>query len=206
MFGGTRKDGEQSFPMKEDPMNVNEFVTLTLLAVGGEIQGKTKLQKTVFLLGAMTDCLEDLGYRPWFYGPYSDDVDASVTWLKTIGAIDQNVSSWGYDQSGFEVRRFDFRLNQQGKRFAEGKAKQNPKLWKCLKQAADKLRAAGDIDYMKMSIAAKTYFMLGKKKGRASMSELAKLAPRFGWHVTPRHVESAAEYLNSLGLVELVEK
>jgi uncharacterized protein YwgA len=185
-------------------MNVNDFVTLTLLAVGGEIKGKTKLQKTVFLLGAMTDSLDDLGYRPWYYGPYSDDVNGAVTWLKTIGAIDQNVTAWGHDRSGFEVQRYDFRLNDQGRRFAEGKARRNPKLWESIQRSAEMLQKAGEINYMDMSIAAKTYFMLGKKKGRASRVDLAEFAPRFGWHVTPDQVNSGGEYLNRLGLVELV--
>ena len=184
-------------------METKDFATLALLAVGGEIHGKTKLQKTVYLLGLMTDHLDDLGYRAHFYGPYSDDVAEAVTTLKTIGAIDQNVTDWGYDQSGFEVRRYDFRLNEQGKRFAQAKVRRNPKLWSKLQEAAKMLQEAGTMDYMQMSIAAKTYFLLGRKKGRASMAELAQLAPRFGWHVTPQQVQQAARYLNRLGLVEL---
>lgn len=184
-------------------METKDFATLALLAVGGEIHGKTKLQKTVYLLGLMTDHLDDLGYRAHFYGPYSDDVAEAVTTLKTIGAIDQNVTDWGYDQSGFEVRRYDFRLNEQGERFAQAKARRNPKLWSELQEAAKVLKKADPVDYMQMSIAAKTYFLLGRKKGRASMAELAQLAPRFGWHVTPQQVQQAAQYLNRLGLVEL---
>ncbi len=186
-------------------MNTNDFVTLSLLAVGGEIQGRTKLQKTVYLIGAAIDRLEDLGYRPWFYGPYSDDVEASVTWLKSIGAIDQNETTWGVDPSGFELRRYDFRLNEQGKRFAEARARQNVELWKQISKAANRLHQAGDIDYMEMSIAAKAHFMLGKRKGTASMNDLTKLAPRFGWHVTAPQVENAARYLKRLGLVDLTE-
>lgn len=185
-------------------MKPNDFVTLALLAIGGEVRGKTKLQKTAYFLGTMTDCLEELGYRPWFYGPYSDEVDAAITWAKTIGAIDQNVSSWGFDQSGFEVRRYDFRLNEQGKRFAEIRARENPEFWNRLQLAAQRLREAGDIDYMEMSIAAKTYFLLGKKKGPTSMAELAQLAPQFGWNVTPAQVQQAARYLSKLGLVQLL--
>lgn len=184
-------------------MNANDFVTLSLLAMGGEIQGKTKLQKTVYFLGLLTDGLEDLGYRPHFYGPYSGDVDGAVTWLKSIGAIDQNVSSWGADQSGFEVRRYDFRLNEQGKRFAQVKAAQNPELWQRLQQAAKRLKEGGDIDYMDLSVAAKTQFLLAAKGGPAKMAELARLARQFGWNVSPAQVKKAAQYLNKLGLVEL---
>jgi uncharacterized protein YwgA len=184
-------------------MEAKDFVTLALLAAGGEVQGKTKLQKTIYLLGLITEHVDDLGYRAHFYGPYSDDVAEGVTTLKTIGAIDQNVTDWGHDQSGFEVRRYDFRLSEQGKRFAESKARKHPDLFEKLQRAMTVLKKAGDVDYMEMSIAAKTYFMLGQKKGRASMHELAQLAPRFGWSVTPQQVRQAAEYLSRLGLVEL---
>jgi uncharacterized protein YwgA len=185
-------------------MTTNDFVTLALLAMGGEIQGKTKLQKTMYFLGLLTDHLEHLGYRPHFYGPYSDEVNAAVTWLKTIGAIDQNVSSWGYASSGFEMRRYDFRLNEQGKRFAQMKAAQNPDLWQRLKEAAARLQEAGDLDYMDLSVAAKTYFLIGQKKGRASIADLTQLAPQFGWSVSPSQMQKAAQYLNNLGLVDLV--
>jgi len=184
-------------------MDTTDFVTLALLAVGGQLQGKTKLQKTVYLLGAITGRLEDLGFRPWFYGPYSGDVDTAITSLKSIGAIDQNVSSWGFDQSGFEVRRYDFRLNEQGKKFAEIKARQNPEIWRRLQEAATRLQQAGDINYMEMAIAAKTHFMLGQKQGPATMNELAQLAPRFGWQVTPQQIQQAAEYLKRMQLVQL---
>ena len=187
-------------------MEVKDFVTLAFLASDGEIRGKTKLQKTVYFLGLMTGHLDDLGYRAHFYGPYCDEVADAITTLKTIGAIDQNVTSWGTDQSGFEVRRYDFRLNERGRRFAEAKARQYPELSVKLKEAAAALKKAGDIDYMEMSIAAKIYFILGERKKPASMTELAQLAARFGWNVSPEQVQRAAEYLSRLGLVELTGK
>jgi hypothetical protein len=57
--------------------------------------------------------------------------------------------------------------------------------------------------YVKLSIAAKTYFMLGEKKGNAMMAELTDLATKFGWKVTQQQVFEAATYLSSLGLVNL---
>jgi uncharacterized protein YwgA len=185
-------------------MKANEFVTLALLAVGGEIKGKTKLQKTVYFLGIMTDCLEELGYRPWFYGPYSDDVEAALTWAKTIGTVDQNVSARGFDQSGFEVRRYDFRLNEQGTRFAEAKARENPEAWQRIQDAARRLNEAGDLDYMDMSIAAKTYFLLGRKQAPTRLADLAEIAPQFGWNVSATQVQRAAEYLSKLHIVRIL--
>ncbi len=188
-------------------METHEFVLLVMRAVGGQIQGKTKLQKTVYFLGVLTNRLESLGYRAHFYGPYSDEVSDAITTLKTIGVVDQNVVGGGsVDQSGFEVRRYDFRLNDQGQKLAATKAKRFSDVWQRLETAVETFTEAGDLDYMQMSIAAKTYFMLGQKKGRASMQELAHLAPRFGWTVTADQVHQAAEYLSRMGLVELANK
>lgn len=185
-------------------MDAKDFVTLTLLVAGGEVQGKTKLQKVVYFYGLMTGKLEELGYRAHFYGPYSDDVAEAVTQLRTIGAIDQNVTDWGYDRSGFEVKRYDDRLNDPGRLYAKGVAQRNPNLWKKLQAACEVYNLAGDRDYMALSIAAKTYFLLGQKKAPASDAELAQLASRFGWTVTPAEVESAVDYLVRLDLVQRV--
>ena len=181
-----------------------DFVHLALLAVGGEIRGKTKLQKTVYFLGVLTGQLDVLGYRPHFYGPYSDEVTDAIERLKALGFVDENIRGGGaVNQLGFEVFRYDYRLNDDGKTIAEDKTKKYPKLWKKLTAAGEALKRAGTIDYMRLSIAAKTYFMLGEKKGRASEEELANLAKRFGWSVSPQQVKDAARYMQKLGLVQL---
>ena len=113
----------------------------------------------------MTGLDDDLGYRADFYGPYSEEVAERCTWLKTIGAIDSSSNSVGrVDRSGFEVRRYDFWLNDQGQHFAQTKARRLPDLWDKIERAAEALKQAGDLDYVAMSIAAKTFFMLGQRK------------------------------------------
>lgn len=185
-------------------MDTADFLTLALLAAGGEIEGKTKLQKTVYFLGLLSGRHEDLGFRPHFYGPYSDDVADAILQLKTIGAVDQNVTDWGFDRSGFEVKRYEYRLNDAGRKFANAVAKRNSKLWENMQSAYAVYKRAGEKDYMSLSIAAKTYFLLGQKRARASEAELSTLASRFGWMVKPEQIRHAAEYLSKLGLVEPV--
>jgi hypothetical protein len=107
------------------------------------------------------------------------------------------------DQSGFEVARYDFTLNEQGKRIAQAKTGKHPADWQKIQNAVRFLQQADDLDYVKLSIAAKTYFMLGEKKESASEEELAQLASKFGWSVSPQQVKEAGRFLEKLGLVEM---
>lgn len=186
-------------------MNSYDFVHLTLAVMDGELKGRTKLQKTVYFLGVMTDSLGDLGYRAHFYGPYSDDVADAVDQLKSLGFVDQNVASGGaFDASGFEVARYDYALTAQGKAVAEQKKQQYPQEFKKMRDAAAILKKAKSEDYVQLSVAAKTYFMLGERKGNASsLDDLAHVAGKFGWSVTNEQVKEAAQYLKKLGLMKV---
>ncbi len=188
-------------------MNTYDFVHLALHAMGGEIAGKTKLQKTVYFLGVMTECLEELGYGAHYYGPYSAEVAEGADRLVALGFVDVSVSgAWGVDARGFEVARYDYKLNEEGKRVAEQKKLRFPNVWKSIESAAEKLRTGGDRHYMNLSLAAKIHFMLGKKEGEATLDELCELAEDFGWSVSQDQADEAATFLKSLGLVRFPEE
>ena len=132
----------------------------------------------------------------------STDVADAVDELRGLGFVDRSVASGGaVDPSGFEVARFDFRLNEEGKQIAKIKAAKNPVMWKRIQRAVDRFRAVQTRDYVKLSIAAKTYFMLGERKGTVGFKELAALASKFGWSVSSEQVKEAAGVLRRLGLV-----
>ncbi len=186
-------------------MQTYDFVQLTLLALGGEVRGKTLLQKLIYFLGVKTGCLDELGYRAHFYGPYSAEVADAVGRLRTLGFIDQRVFGAGaVDTRGFEVARYDYALNETGKDIAEKKSKKYPELWEKINKALEEIKSAGKMDYVKLSIAAKTYFMLGEKKGAASREDLSRMAKGFGWSVSEQQVTEAANYLEAVDLVEVV--
>lgn len=183
-------------------MNSTDFVHLAIAALGGKVHGRTSLQKKVYFLGLLTDSLPELGYRPHFYGPYSDEVSAAVADLRAVGYIQEDVQSAGtHDNAGFERRVYDYKLTDAGSRVAASKAVQSAELWAKLQAGASVLSRAGEQNYMKLSVAAKTYFLRGQKQTAVSDSELADLAKRFGWNVSPAEVREAASYLTSLGLL-----
>lgn len=184
-------------------MNTYDFVHLALHALGGEIKGKTRFQKTVYFLGLLTETVGDLGYRPHFYGPYSSEVAGATDRLRALGFAIQTAASGGVvDQAGFEVARYDLRLTDEGARMAQAKEKTHPQEWDKIRKAAEILKKTNEQDYVKLSIAAKTYFMLGQRRGTARIKDLVALAENFGWSVTPDQVRDAARFLASIEMVK----
>jgi len=176
-----------------------DFVHLALKALGGEVQGKTKLQKLLYFLGVLTGREEQLGYRPHYYGPYSADVAEAMDLLAARGFVSQRHAGAGaVDNRGFEVVRTDYTLTQDGEEIAEQKVKEDQALMRELQQAAVALQLLQERDYMKLSIAAKTYFML-KSDPRAN---LPSLAANFGWKVSEQQIEEAKDLLRSARLLQ----
>lgn len=187
-------------------MNVDayDFTQLSLLALDGRIQGRTKLQKTVYFLGVLTDQVENLGYRPHYYGPYSDRVAAAVERLKTLRFLTENTLGFGgQDNAGFEIARHDFEFTDEGRRVAEDKSRQNPDLWGKIVAAAQRFAEAGDIGYSKMSLAAKTHYMVKNAKKPQRQEDLIAEATKLGWSIAKPEIQESVKFLENLKLVRV---
>jgi hypothetical protein len=173
-------------------MTAYDFLHLTFLAVGGEIRGRTKVQKTVYFLGVLSDFL-----------PYSDAISEALIILKAREFLAESVHSAGAIGSrGFEIARHDFRLTEEGRKIAEQKAKANPVVWRKMQDVAARFKKAGDTDYMRMSVASKTYFMLQKAGKPASPKQLSESAKELGWEATAEDIKESISFLEKLGLVK----
>ena len=178
---------------------IRDSVLLGYKAFGGSIRGKTMLQKRMYFLSVFLDT--DLGYGPHYYGPYSSAVAAANLDLKSLGYLDESSSGWGVDHRGFEIARYDFALTEDGKIAADCKAKKHPELWSKIQTASTVIQKGGDLSYMELSIAAKAYFALTRLKGKATIEELSRLMPQFGWSVGKDELEKASSFLEKASLV-----
>ncbi len=187
-------------------MTPYDFVQLTMHAAGGKIQGRTRLQKTVYFLGLLTKQLDELGYQAHHYGPYSADVAEAMSTLEGIGFASSTVGSMGgFDPQGFEIKRTDYSLTEEGVRAAARKAEANKELTQKLKAGLEQLRQAGDLGYVRLSIAAKAYFLLRRCNVPTMEQELPRLAASFGWVVSEQQIQDGLNYLRKLNLAPAVE-
>lgn len=183
-------------------MRAYDFVHLAMFALGDAIRGKTKLQKTMYFLGLLAGCSEELGYRPHYYGPYSGDVADAIKRLKAVDFVTQDTTHFGaIDNAGFEIARHDFRLTDDGRAIAEQKSQADSELWQRIQDAVARFKAAGDLDYMRMSVAAKTFFILQREGGKATTEQISEAAKRLGWNPSANEVAESSDFLQRLNLI-----
>jgi hypothetical protein len=103
---------------------------------------------------------------------------------------------------GWEIARYDYSLTDQGR---EALAQIVGQLQDAegIRAAIGRVLAAGDNDYVDLSFAAKTDWILESEHGAMTPEGIAKAATRFNWNVSGTDVQKAATFLSNLGLVQL---
>jgi uncharacterized protein len=188
-------------------MTTYDFVHLVIHASGGNIQGRTKLQKIIYFVGALTGSLDELGYRPHYYGPYSAEVSGAVQELRDLKFLAQTESGvYAIDGQGFEIVRYDYVLTEEGKEVAEEKKAKYPSEWTAILKAVEKVNSANVQDYVRLAIASKA-FLLTKQAGKVlSPDALRAKTSEKGWGVTPEQYKEALKFLDDVGLNPIAAK
>ena len=99
------------------PLKRMMWPLLTLYVVG-EIRGKTKLQKLVFLLDKELNIIKDQGYNfvPYKYGPFSKELIEDVEMLILTGLVETKEEVKEFN--GEEVTIAIYKLTDRGKNIA----------------------------------------------------------------------------------------
>jgi uncharacterized protein YwgA len=99
-------------------IEVGELTDLLLLLITlrelGEIAGRTRLQKTVYLLRERFGVPFSLKFKPYYYGPYSDELSDIVENLVALALIEEHRR---YLADG--VVEYSYKLTDAGSRFLE---------------------------------------------------------------------------------------
>lgn len=181
-------------------LNLVDIVLAIIAEEGGSIKGKTLLQKKAYFLGLMLG--ENFGHRPHYYGPYSPAVESALGDLRGLGFVEERCLGLGMiDQYGFEGKRYDYILTEDGKKVANRVKQRNRSDYEKIKKIMDKLKDAGDPDSSTLSIAAKVMHILNKKDKSLSGNEIIKEARRFDWKIPDSVLKDAVNFLENMELV-----
>ena len=182
-------------------MHIRNIILLGIDAFGGNISGKTMLQKRFYFLSELTD--HDLGYHAHYFGPYSDEVADEVVALKTLNRVREECQDFGgVSQDGFEIKRFDYALTEEGKKGIEWLKQEKPNEADMIAKNAKKIKDAGSLNYVDLSIAAKAHFILKQNKEGMTPQGITQAAKKFSWDVNDKQINQAIDFLKRLGMVK----
>jgi hypothetical protein len=180
-------------------MRPTDFLLCLIDASGGTIEGRTLLQKRAFFVTQLVGQDFGLKFDAHYYGPYSSTVESTTTQLKNLGFLQESNTGFGILSDGFEVRRYDYALTADGQVVA--KSLRNTPQYEGIRKATHRMLAAGDPNYMELSIAAKAYFLLRKKAGKGmSVADLIREAEKYSWNISQESVKKAIGFLKSIDL------
>lgn len=183
-------------------MKTDRLILLVLDHSGGTISGKTLLQKRCFFLARLLR--EDLHYQAHYYGPYSVEVEEGLAKLKALGFVQERSLGFGIaDRVGFEVRRYDYTLTEDGRTVVRTLKGRQPAECEKVKSVLDDLQAAGDTgDYVELSIAAKTLHILSEIESPMTTSTIRTAAKGLGWEISEESINKACGFLEKLKMVK----
>jgi DNA-binding PadR family transcriptional regulator len=181
-----------------------DFVLSLIAGFGGQIQGRTLLQKRAYFVAQLSGVSIDLRYDAHYYGPYSAVVDNSIERLKSLGFLAEENIGFGVASRGFEMKRYDYRVTEDGRRIlASLEARED---YKKIERSCIAILEAGDPSYFVLSIAAKADFILGKRGRAMTRAEIIREAGKFDWDIQEGSLGNAVDFLEKLGVVQTAEK
>ena len=182
-------------------MTLRTTLLLMLAAWGSDMCGRTFLQKNAYFMSKLLG--EDLGFRPHYYGPYSPKLELALGELRGMGIVSEAVSVFGtVDSSGFQRRRYDYSLTEDGKLVANAIRSDLKLEYEAIESAVKKIkRAGGNLDYLSLAVAAKTHFVISGGGSSLSEEDVVERASGFGWDVNEKQVGEATKFLGRLELI-----
>jgi len=179
-------------------MQTRDFVLFAHGAFGGGISGRTALQKKIYFLGIMLG--ENHGFSPHYYGPYSAQVADANSELKSLNYLKEEVNVYGWDHQGFEMVRYDYSLTEDGQKLLQRKKKEYPKEWEKMLECANRIKDAGNLNYMELAMAAKAYMILKREGGKTNRNTIKTVAERLGWSIDETELDRAIDFLDKIHL------
>lgn len=163
-----------------------------LLASGGSITGRIRLQKIVYLL-------EQLGlgggfrYAYHHYGPYSEGLSRAIDRAKVLKkSIDEDMQPFTYGSGFYSIYKLT-KHDPENDRFPNYLGKVN------FDQAKEFIRRMKETSSVTIELAATIHWLRDKEKVQDWKAELKA---RKGSKVTDENLKQATDLLTKLGLID----
>jgi len=90
------------------------LILASLFYNNNSIRGRTKFQKIIFLLKEKYGISFDFEFKPYYYGPYSEELSDTLSLLTALKFLEEHA-----EHLGMGITRYDYRLTERGRRYFE---------------------------------------------------------------------------------------
>jgi len=180
-------------------MNVYDTIALLLLANGGKIQGRTVLQKLVFLSSIIIPEIFGPPYKAHYYGPYSPKLSLALEKMVSYSFLEE------VRMPGLMYEGYSYRLTKDGEDLANRAKTNHQSEFKKIEQILKTCDEFCNLKSPPLSFAAKVFFLLQRispDQRKMTYKEAIKDAEHLGWDISKEDVEQGVELLKQLHLVE----
>lgn len=181
-------------------MEAYEAIITLIKLNNGEIKGRAKLQKLVFFASEILDL--DISFRPYYYGPYCDDVAISTDYLRALKMISETEEHFPDMKFGnsYESVRYGYELSEGGENYFIHLSQKYPneisKLKEIIKAVKDS--QGSEISYKELSIAAKVFYILKNQNIEPSIENFKKEAKNLGWDLESDQITKSFNLLKKI--------
>lgn len=181
-------------------MEISHAVLLTVAEEPGRVLvGRTLLQKKLYFAAVLLDQRDAFGFRPHYYGPYSQQVADATGSLVSNRFLEEQVEIFPDDNVFGERRRHSYKITDDGQQLLDSLEKEEEiKKWRDVLQRINSQALAGDFNLL--SVAAKVITILSEVE-KATPEEMRHRATEYGWDLKNDQIRSVEEFLTQLGLV-----
>lgn len=186
-------------------MDVSDAIIATIGAAGGEIIGRTTIQKLIYF--ETVSHLADTDYRPHYFGPYSSEVAGSIQELTALGFLLEEIETretTHYPVSN-DWKRYSYKLTRDGQDFLEATKQEFHEQYEQIARLVELCKKGSNLNPQILSWAAKVNFISsqqGKKIIRSN--EIRSKAEELKWNLSEGQIGEAIKLLRDLGLVEVI--
>lgn len=178
-------------------MEHREALLLLLGATNSPVRGRTAVQKMIYFTAVKTASPKQWGYRPHYYGPYSDLVASGLQDLVNMGFVEE--SSEVMPNHGVV---YTYSLTTDGRAFVKiVTTKEKRETLSVIRAVLVKCREASRKNVNVLSWAAKTYFLLTSGRSIPTIEEVKNEGMKLGWSLEPREISEGIQLLQALQLV-----
>lgn len=176
-----------------------DLVLLIVHATGGELHGRTTLQKLAYFVAWSNG--RDAGHAAHFFGPFSPAIEDGTMLAVIAGELDETIKRVPDWRGGPDLRQYIYRLTAAGQERVQEVSIFDPELAGAVARVVESARShVPDLSQRTLSTAAKIALIV-RREGSIEVGRIPVLASKLGWLLTPSDVDQTIGLLTEFGLV-----